>query len=141
MPQTTSDMARPEDCRQSRHDSIFSESSGVSNSSAQDTLKCSILTKIPAPSSTLAAILGPQSHYPVDPLCRDYSKPTGEINLDEMLAREPGKRSLAHYISEIPFREQTSAIKDKRWVSQDLEAKKRELLEAKEQIRRLDIPR
>lgn len=140
MSQTTSNMARPEDRLQSRHNSISSESSGVSNSSAQEALKCSVLTKLPVPSSTFATILGPESKYPVDPLSRDYPKPTGEVNLDEMLARKPVKRSLAHYISEIPLRERTNAMKDKRWVAQDLEEKKRELLEAKKEIQRLSIP-
>lgn len=95
--------------------------------------------KFPAPSSTFAAIPKPESRCPVDPLARDYPKPTGEINLDEMLASKPGKRSLAHYISVTPFREPTNAMQDKRWVAQDLEAKKRELLAAREQIQRLGI--
>ncbi|KAL2156045.1 hypothetical protein VTH82DRAFT_790 [Thermothelomyces myriococcoides] len=34
----------------------------------------------------------------LDPMSREYPKPTQELSLDEMLARKPGKHSLSHYL-------------------------------------------
>lgn len=140
-PQMTSQTLGPVDCLSSRHNSVSSESSGTSGTNAKDAAQSIVLAKPPVSSSTNRLTYQPTSCYCNDPLSRDYPKPTGEVNLDEMLARKPTKWSLAHYIKQRPIREPPNPMNAEQGVVQDLAIKKRELLEAKEQIQRLNIPK
>lgn len=125
----------------SRQSSISSESSGVSTSSAQRAVQSSVAATQSASVSSVSFALQPDPAYPIDPLSRDYPKPTGEVNLDEMLARKPKKWTLGHYITETSTRKLPNPVEDKQQIVQDLEAKKRELLDAKEYIQKLTIPK
>jgi len=58
-----------------------------------------------------------------------------------MLARKPLKWSLGHYVKEAPTREPSKPLEDKNRIFQDMEAKKREMLLVKEEIRRLSVGR
>lgn len=90
-----------------------------------------------ATSSSASSICSPgESAYPVDPMSRTFPKPTEEVNLDELLERKPLKWSLGHYIK-TPTREQSDPFEDKEKIALDIEARKRELLAAKEEMRRL----
>lgn len=128
----------------SRKSSTCSQLSRVSASSAQQTVGSSVVVKQP-PTDTLTETLQPQvvPAGRVDPLSREYPKPSENINVAEMLKRKPMKWSLGHYISEAPTRAPTSELPsqvvDKEEVARDLEAKKRELLEAKEQVRNMSL--
>lgn len=73
----------------------------------------------------------------VDPLSRTFPKPTEDVDLDEMLARKPLKWTLGHYVKEAATRESSKPAEDKDQLAQDMEAKKREMLAAKEEIRRM----
>lgn len=54
-----------------------------------------------------------------------------------MLARKPLKWTLGHYVKAAATREPSKPEEDKARLAQDMEAKKREMLAAKEEIRRL----
>lgn len=127
----------------SRQSSICSESSRASINSAQQILGSSVVAKQPPTDHPESLLPGIVTATQVDPLSREYPKPVEEINVAEMLQRKPMKWSLGHYIQVAPTRVATSElagpVRDKEQVAQDLEAKKRELLEAKEQMRRLSL--
>ncbi|ROV98434.1 hypothetical protein VMCG_07126 [Cytospora schulzeri] len=90
-----------------------------------------------ATSSSASSICSPgESAYPVDPLSRTFPKPTEEVNVAEMLERKPLKWTVGHYIK-TPTREVSDPFEDKEKIAQDMEARKRELLAAKEELRRL----
>ena len=74
--------------------------------------------------------------HPLDPLSRKFPKPTEEVNVAEMLERKPLKWTLGHYIK-TPTKEASDPFNDKAKVAQNTEAKKVELLAAKEEMRRL----
>lgn len=106
----------------SRRSSVASGTSSVdSSSSAEQAMRSS------SPSQTAD----------VDPLSRTFPKPTEDVDLDEMLARKPLKWTLGHYVKEAATREPSKPAEDKDRLAQDMEAKKREMLAAKEEIRRL----
>lgn len=72
----------------------------------------------------------------LDPLSRDYPQPTGEVDVSEMLNRKPMKWSVGHYIKETPSRTASSQMKeDKEEAARQMEARKRELLKVKEEMR------
>lgn len=139
MPQTAVQAPKPDEYLESRHSSISSESSCASKTSAQNAEQSAILTKHPASGQAYCSAPRPAVTYPTDPLSREYPKPTEEVDLEEMLARKPLRWSLAHYIKERPIREPPNPMDDKQRVARDLETKKKELLEAKEQIQKLNI--
>lgn len=90
-----------------------------------------------ATSSSASSIHSPgESAYPVDPLSRTFPKPSEEVNLDELLERKPLKWTVGHYIK-TPTREHSDPFEDKEKIAHDMEARKRELLAAKEELRRL----
>ncbi|ROV89559.1 hypothetical protein VSDG_08544 [Cytospora chrysosperma] len=90
-----------------------------------------------ATSSSASSICSPgEPAYPVDPLSRQFPKPTDEVNVAEMLERKPLKWTVGHYIK-TPTREVSDPFEDKEKIAQDMEARKRELLAAKEELRRL----
>lgn len=126
----------------SRQSSISSESSGASASSAQRAVKSSAVTKEPPTTEHLEDVLPPAiSASQMDPLSRDYPKPTEEVNVSEMLNRTPMKWTLGHYIKEKPTREPLSPHEDREQDARTLEDKKKELMKAKEEIRKLSIPK
>lgn len=111
----------------SRRSSVASGTSSVdSSSSAEQAMRSS------SPSQCSAEQTGD-----VDPLSRTFPKPTEDVDLDEMLARKPLKWTLGHYVKEAATREPSKPAEDKDRLAQDMEAKKREMLAAKEEIRRL----
>ncbi|PSS03798.1 hypothetical protein BD289DRAFT_478284 [Coniella lustricola] len=123
----------------SRHSSVSSESSGASASSAQQATQL-----LPQPQTPLSreTLLHPQLlAAQLDPLSRDYPKPVHEIDVREALARKPIKWTLGHYISEQSAAEPRPKTTDRETISRDLEAKKRELLQAKEDILKLTLPK
>ena len=121
----------------SRRSSVASGTSSVdSSSSAEQAIRSSAAATPLSPSSS-------SSHCPadqpcdVDPLSRNFPKPTEDVDLDEMLARKPLKWTLGHYVKEVSTREPSRPAEDKGRVAQDMEAKKMEMLVVKEEIRRL----
>lgn len=124
----------------SRHSSVSSESSGASASSTQQVVQPPILatqSQTPQETSLHPQLLAAQ----LDPLARDYPKPAQEIDVREALARKPIKWTLGHYISEQSTAEPRPKTADRETISRDLEAKKRELLQAKEDILKLSLPK
>lgn len=60
----------------------------------------------------------------------------------EALSRKPGKWTLRHYIAETPVRDPEEARqKDSHKTAGELEATKQELLRAKEEIRKMALPK
>lgn len=118
---------KPWDHANSRKSSISSQISGASATSAQ--FSESLYPR-------------PEPSYPVDPLAREYPKPTKDLDVREALNRKPGKWTLGHYIKETPVRNsQQVNERDPDKIARDLEAKKQELLKAKEEIRALSFPK
>lgn len=127
----------------SRKSSISSQHSGASATSAQHAVESAGLTKQP-PTAQFSDSLypRPEPSYPVDPLAREYPKPTQDLDVREALNRKPGKWTLGHYIKETPVRNSQQAHeRDPEKIARDMEAKKQELLKAKEQIRALSLPK
>lgn len=107
-----------------------------SSSSAEQAIRASSAATPSSPSSTSSHISADQTGD-VDPLARNFPKPTEDVDLDEMLARKPLKWTLGHYVKEASAREPSKPAEDKDRLAQDMEAKKKEMLAAKEEIRRL----
>lgn len=106
-------------------------------------MESSALTKQP-PTEKFAESLypKPEQSYPVDPLTRNYPKPTEDLNVREALSRKPGRWTLGHYIHESPVRNsQEVQERDPDKVARDMEAKKQELLRVKEEMRALSFPK
>lgn len=122
---TPDDMRDASSNQSSRKSSISSQSSGMSASSIHQAAQSFALsTAHAAPASQL------------DPLSRDYPQPTGEVDVSEMLNRKPMKWSVGHYIKETPSRTASSQMReDKEEAARQMEARKRELLKAKEEMR------
>ncbi|KAJ9154880.1 hypothetical protein NKR23_g2357 [Pleurostoma richardsiae] len=104
-------------------------------SSGSDMVTPDMLEKTPAPApqhrtATALAAVAATSHptKTLDPLARQYPVPAGELNLDELLAREPRKWTLGHYLT-TPTREVPPPVQDKERRAKELEAAKKELLE------------
>lgn len=137
--QTPDNMSETSDYADTRHSSVSSESSEASASSAHRALQSSALANHPPALSHSV----PGLHKPaqVDPLSRVFPKPAQEINVLEALAREPLKWSLGHYIKKAPMGDLDGQIQDKEKAARDKDAKKRLLMEAKEEIRRLSLPK
>lgn len=134
---------KPWDHANSRKSSISSQISGASATSAQHAVESSGLAKQP-PTAQFSESLypRPEPSYPVDPLAREYPKPTEDLDVREALNRKPGKWTLGHYIKETPVRNSQQVNErnpDK--IARDMEAKKKELLKAKEEIRALSFPK
>lgn len=129
----------------SRQSSISSESSGTSASSAQKALANQSAVAKEEPSASFSASLkpAPVPTSQLDPLSREYPKPTEEPNVSEMLDRKPHKWSLGHYIKETPIRSPSPSPSrnDPELAAREMEKSKRELLEAREEIRRLSMPK
>ncbi|KAF3770000.1 hypothetical protein M406DRAFT_325476 [Cryphonectria parasitica EP155] len=117
----------PSEHTRSRQSSISSNDSGASAGSAGQ--------QAPPP---FHASLAEQQ---LDPLSRAYPKPAQEIDVREALARKPMKWTLGHYFKETPTREPHAQTVDRATRALDLEAKKRELLKAKDEIRMLALPK
>lgn len=127
----------------SRKSSISSQDSGVSASSAQRAVESSALTK-QLPTAGLTESLYPRNEpcYPIDPLAREYPKPAKDLDVREALNRKPGRWTLGHYIKETPVRDSQQAREcNSEKVARDMEAKKQELLRAREEIRALSLPK
>lgn len=129
----------------SRQSSISSESSGTSASSAEKALANhpAVVKQEPTPDFTASLKPAPVPTSQLDPLSREYPKPTEEINVSEMLNRKPHKWSLGYYINETPIRSPSPSPsrKDPELAAREMEKSKRELLEAREEIGRLSIPK
>lgn len=125
--QTTVDMMSESlsDQGRSRKSSVSSISSRASTSSAQ---------RAELPLSTTATPLSQ-----VDPLSRDYPQPTEEVNVAEMLSRKPMKWSVGHYITSSSRGTAARAAEDRQRAAQELDARKREFLAAKEELRKLGL--
>lgn len=131
------------DHRHSRQSSISSQQSGASTSSAQHAVESSVLTKQP-PTAEFTELLQPRPEpsHPIDPLAREYPKPIEELDVREALNRKPGRWTLGHYIRETPVRSaQESREQDPEKVVRDIEAKKQEMLRARDEIRALFLPK
>lgn len=63
-----------------------------------------------------------------DPLLREYPKPSGQVDIDEMLTRPPGKWSLGHYFHKSRHVTRETSLEPM------LEDRKGELEEAKKQL-------
>lgn len=121
----------------SRRSSVASGTSSVdSSSSAEQAMRSSAAATPSSPSSSSSQCSAEQTGD-VDPLSRTFPKPTEDVDLDEMLARKPLKWTLGHYVKEAATREPSKPAEDKDRLAQDMEAKKREMLAVKEEIRRL----
>lgn len=107
-----------------------------SSSSAEQAIRASSAATPPSPSSTSSHSSADQTGD-VDPLARNFPKPTEDVDLDEMLARKPLKWTLGHYVKEASTREPSKPAEDKDRLAQDMQAKKKEMLAAKEELRRL----
>lgn len=143
-PQVPHKMPEPRDhtYTHSRQSSISSESSGASASSAQRAVESSAVTEAPPTTDFLEHPLPPAiPASQMDPLSREYPKPTEEVNVSEMLKRTPMKWTLGHYIKETPIRKSLSPREDREQATRNLEDKKNELLKAKEEMRKLSIPK
>lgn len=125
----------------SRKSSISSNSSGASASSAQQAVDASAAVAEQPATSLLPLLSNPVPAPQVDPLSRDYPKPTEEVNVAEMLSRKPMKWSVNHYIKETAALRaaSTPTVEDRGRAARELEDRKRELLAAKEEIRRLAL--
>lgn len=122
---TPDNMSDASGYQSSRKSSISSQSSGMSASSAHQAAQ---------PSALATAHAGAASQ--LDPLSREYPQPTGEVDVSEMLSRKPMKWSIGHYIKETPSRTASSqTMDDKEEAARQMEARKRELLKAKEELR------
>lgn len=120
---------------QSRRSSIASGTSSVdSASSAEKGLPPQTTATSSSSSSSTCSQVDPA--YPVDPLSRTFPEPTEDVDVAEMLERKPLKWTLGHYIK-TPTREPSDPFDDKEKVALDMEARKRELLAAKEEMQRL----
>lgn len=134
----TMDIAREP---RSRRGSVASGTSSVdSSSSAEQAIRSSAAATPSSPSSSSSQSPAEQP-CDVDPLSRNFPKPAEDVDLDEMLARKPLKWTLGHYVKEVSTREPSRPAEDKDRVAQDMEAKKREMLAVKEEIRRLSASR
>lgn len=123
----------------SRRSSIDSRTSSVdSSSSAEQAIRSSTAAAPSSPTSTSSQSSADQTGD-VDPLARTFPKPTEDVDLDEMLARKPLKWTLGHYVKETSTREPSKPVEDKDRLAQDMEARKKEMLAAKEEIRRLSV--
>ncbi|KAJ4391404.1 hypothetical protein N0V93_005021 [Gnomoniopsis smithogilvyi] len=134
---------QPWEHKHSRQSSISSQHSGASASSAQRAVESSILTK-PQPMTefTESPHLETESCYPIDPLARKYPKPTEDLDVREALNRKPGRWTLGHYIKGTTVRDsQEARERDPAKVARDMETKKQELLRAREEMRRLSLPK
>ncbi|KAI3393315.1 hypothetical protein diail_4448 [Diaporthe ilicicola] len=120
----------------SRRSSVASGTSVDSSSSAEQAIRSSAAATPPSPSSSPSQPCADPA-YEVDPLSRTFPKPSEEVNLDDLLARKPLKWTLGHYVKEASAREPSKPVEDKDRLAQDMEAKKKEMLAAKEEIRRL----
>lgn len=121
----------------SRRSSVASRTSSVdSSSSAEQAIRSSSAATPSSPSPTSSRSSAEQTRD-VDPLARSFPKPSEDVDLDEMLNRKPLKWTLGHYVKEAATREPSKPAEDKGRLAQDMEAKKREMLAAKEEIRRL----
>ncbi|KAK4123712.1 hypothetical protein N657DRAFT_421792 [Parathielavia appendiculata] len=96
-------------------------------------------TRPPAPrrAATSAAAASAAVDGPLDPLSREYPKPTHEPSLDELLSRPPLKWSLGHYVKSA--RERKTVDNDGQEEEEEerrrrFEEAKRNLLRAKEMI-------
>jgi len=67
-----------------------------------------------------------QPQVKLDPMTRVYPKPTTELNLDELLARTPGKWSVAHYVKNA--RDLRIPVMSAAEQAKDFEETKKELL-------------
>ncbi|KAK4224154.1 hypothetical protein QBC38DRAFT_26272 [Podospora fimiseda] len=82
------------------------------------------LTPLPTPTPVPGRV-----RHTVDPLSREFPKPTHEPTLDELLARKPGKWSLNHYVKnakDISLQNEQLNIEARR---REMEEAKRRLLE------------
>ncbi|KAL1871397.1 hypothetical protein Daus18300_004764 [Diaporthe australafricana] len=121
----------------SRRSSVASGTSSVdSSSSVEQAIRSSAAATSSSPSSSPSQGCADPA-CEVDPLSRTFPKPTEDVNLDEMLARKPLKWTLGHYVKEAPSREPSKPVEDKDRLAQDMEAKKKEMPAAKEEILRL----
>lgn len=134
---------QPWDHMNSRKSSISSQYSGASATSAQHIVEASGLTKQPPTAQFSESLLPrPELSEPVDPLAREYPKPTEDLDVREALNRKPGKWTLGHYINQTPVRNfQQAQERNPDAIARDMEAKKQELLRAKEEIRALSLPK
>lgn len=125
----------------SRQSSTYSNSSSASASSAQQAVGSSAVAAGQHIEFLLPLPSGPVPAPQVDPLSRDYPKPTEEVNVAEMLRRKPMKWSIGHYIKQTGSARAASTppAEDGEWSAQELEARKGKLLAAKEEMRRLAL--
>lgn len=78
----------------------------------------------------------------MDPLTREYPRPIEDLDVREALERKPGRWTLGHYIKATPVRSLQEAREwDPEKVARDMEAKKQELMRAKDEIRGLTLPK
>jgi hypothetical protein len=116
---------------------VASRTSSVdSSSSAEQAVRSSAAATPPSPSSTSFHSSANQKGD-IDPLTRTFPKPSEEVDLDEMLSRKPLKWTLGHYVKEASMREQTKPVEDRHRLAQDMEAKKKEMLAVKEEMRQI----
>lgn len=128
-----------------RQSSVSSESSRDSISSAQQAILPAIIADtIQPPILTFTQPYVPKTNppYPVDALARSFPKPTEELDVKEALSRKPGRWTLAHYIKETPVRDPEEVREqDREKIARDMEAKKQELLRAREEIQKMALPK
>lgn len=131
-----------------RQSSYSSESSGESSSSLQQALQSypgvSTTSTTPQPPVIDKEIKSATStaRHPIDPLARDYPKPAKELDVREALNRKPGRWTLGHYIKETPVLDfEEAREKDKERVEREQEARKEEMLRAKEELRKMALPK
>lgn len=135
-----------------RQSSVSSSSSKNSLSSLQQALQsypAAAAAATNTSTSTSTTTTAPASHtkfpsaaHPIDPLSRDYPKPTEELNVREALDRKPRKWTLAHYIKETPVLDfEEAREKDRERIAREREERKQELLHAKEELRRMSLPK
>ncbi|KAL2164593.1 hypothetical protein VTH06DRAFT_3810 [Thermothelomyces fergusii] len=67
----------------------------------------------------------------LDPMSREYPKPTQELSLDEMLARKPGKHSLSYYLRH----PKESKITDEPRTAEEFAERARKFEETKQKLR------
>lgn len=119
---------------------LQSRRSSVSSITSSDKSPSSVDQSLHAPStlassaSSICSQVDPA--YPIDPLTRQFPAPAEEVDVAEMLKRKPLKWSLGHYIAS-PTRDLEDPFDHREKVAQDMEAKKGELLAAKEEMRKL----
>ncbi|CAN8097255.1 unnamed protein product [Discula destructiva] len=141
------DTAHFQDHSYARQSSFSSESSEISRASAssaqQELPSITIVSKQPPSGEFTESLLPkPDPAYPVDPLARKYPKPVKELDVREALDRKPGRWTLGHYINQNLVRDPEEVHKkDKEMIAKDFEAKKQELLRAREEIRRMALPK